>query len=184
MRFSAIILAFFVACFLLAIVPAGVSACSCAHTPSPAEATEKADAVFAGEVIGISDEKDATGFVSKTVHIQVNSVWKGPSQAVFKIATGAGGGDCGYDFTLGKSYLVYAYKKGEIYSTNICSRTQLIEQAGEDLSVLGKGDAPAVDKASESGSSSVFAKVVLFAVAVGLVAVNLLFLQKQRKKIR
>lgn len=184
MRFSGIVLVCIAAFLMLPFMPKSVFACSCATAPTAAEAIEKADSVFAGEVIGISDDQDEKGFPAKLVHIQASSIWKGPSQTVMNISTSAGGASCGYDFSLGKSYLVYAYKTGDGYKTDICTRTQLLEKAKEDLSVLGQGAAPASDEATESNPTSVVTKIILFAVALGLIAVNLMFLQKQRKKIR
>jgi protocatechuate 3,4-dioxygenase beta subunit len=50
------------------------------------------------------------------------------------IQTGRGGGDCGYDFQVGKEYIVFAYDSGnENLGTGICSPTRPIEQATEDL---------------------------------------------------
>jgi hypothetical protein len=43
---------------------------------------------------------------------------------------------CGYEFQLNNEYLVYAYDyNGSIY-TNICTRTNLLEYANEDLDYL------------------------------------------------
>ena len=71
------------------------------------------------------------------------------------VRTGFGGGDCGFQFTIGESYLIYAkdeYKikynedklkrskkevKG-IFRTNICYRTKSISKATEELSHLRK----------------------------------------------
>jgi hypothetical protein len=58
----------------------------------------------------------------------------------FVIETGIGGGDCGYRFEPGKSYLVYAWHEdsGEL-STNICSSTSLLDDAPTELRLL-RGD--------------------------------------------
>ncbi len=58
---------------------------------------------------------------------------------VVEVATGSGGGDCGYRFAIGKRYLVYARKwppSGSGLTTGICSRTRPIEEAGEDIKYL------------------------------------------------
>ncbi|HEX4231286.1 MAG TPA: hypothetical protein VHZ07_21630 [Bryobacteraceae bacterium] len=47
-------------------------------------------------------------------------------------------GDCGYDFQLGETYLVYADdEEGENYFlTSSCMRTKRLPEAGEDLAYL------------------------------------------------
>ena len=55
---------------------------------------------------------------------------------IVEVATGSGGGDCGYRFAIGKRYLVYARKwppSGSGLTTGICSRTRQIEEADEDI---------------------------------------------------
>ena len=49
------------------------------------------------------------------------------------VDTGSGGGDCGFNFAVGSTYLVFAHRqptKGRL-STGICSRTSLASWAGE-----------------------------------------------------
>jgi hypothetical protein len=50
--------------------------------------------------------------------------------------TGNGGGDCGYPFKVGQSYLVYAYEKSNKLHASLCSRTRLLSEASEDLLYL------------------------------------------------
>ena len=47
-------------------------------------------------------------------------------------------GDCGYDFQVGETYLVYASgdEETDILSTGYCSRTKRLTDAGEDLAYL------------------------------------------------
>ena len=58
-----------------------------------------------------------------------------------KIFTGANSAGCGFDFVVGKTYVIYAYMNeiGELW-TNICTRTVSLEQAGEDLIFLEQKD--------------------------------------------
>jgi hypothetical protein len=53
-----------------------------------------------------------------------------------ELTTGAGGGDCGYDFVQGRRYLVYAGDYGRGLETGMCHRTRPLERAGEDLKYL------------------------------------------------
>jgi hypothetical protein len=53
------------------------------------------------------------------------------------VDTGTGGGDCGYAFQEGETYLIYARgDKAGRYSTGICDRTRRISEAAEDLDYL------------------------------------------------
>lgn len=73
----------------------------------------------------------------------------------FTIRTGFGGGDCGVEFKIGESYLIYAYSESSvvyteeklgrseeelrgIYNTNICTRTHLRRYRKEDMAYLVK----------------------------------------------
>jgi len=49
-----------------------------------------------------------------------------------------GGGDCGYDFKVGQSYLVYAHreKDSQTLVATICSRTRPLDEASEDLAYI------------------------------------------------
>jgi hypothetical protein len=74
--------------------------------------------------------------------------YRGDKQKPMRLSTGLGGGDCGFDFEVGKEYLVYAFKDetGEL-STNICTRTTRLEKSSENLAYpSGKRVAPAANK--------------------------------------
>jgi len=64
-------------------------------------------------------------------------IWKGDRSAVSEIYTGANSAICGYEFQVGETYVIYAYKgdNGRLH-TNICTRTAPVEAAGEDLKYL------------------------------------------------
>src|SRR5689334_14763519 len=63
-----------------------------------------------------------------------------PADAI--VETGMGGGDCGYWFEKGKSYLVVAWKEDNgSLSTGICSGTTPLVNAGAELRVL-RGEPP------------------------------------------
>ncbi|HSI34441.1 MAG: hypothetical protein ACAI43_23390 [Phycisphaerae bacterium] len=121
---------------LSAAVPAAL-ACKCAPPPPPAEAMGKCDAVFLGKVTAV--ERGDRGI---RVTIAVEKSWKGDARAELVVTTGMGGGDCGYGFQQGKSYVVYAYARDTGLSTGTCSRTCHIDDAGEDLKALGEGKKP------------------------------------------
>lgn len=70
----------------------------------------------------------------------------GPGQQEVEIATGLGGGDCGFAFQVGADYVVYAYRNSEgRLETGICSRTRLLSQAAEDVEYIrSMANAPAL----------------------------------------
>lgn len=61
------------------------------------------------------------------------------------VVTGLGEGDCGFDFETGKKYLIYANRTpADSFSTDICSGTTALEEAGPALRLL-RGEAPTAE---------------------------------------
>lgn len=121
-----------------------VLACSCIAERPVCEAFGGADAVFVGKVIGSKQQRktnydgvDETWDVGE-IYFEIEEAFSGVKKGDrVTIHSGTGGGDCGYWFKRGKTYLIYGFgddKKG--FSTNICSRTREISGAGEDLEFL------------------------------------------------
>jgi hypothetical protein len=81
-------------------------------------------------------------------------LYRGAERREFIVTTGLGGGDCGYHFTPGKSYLVAAGAEdsGEL-ETGICSGTEPLEDAATELRML-RDEPPtpedAADRANEA----------------------------------
>ncbi len=123
--------------FLIASITYGCS-CDLPTNQSPKkqvkEALAKSKAVFLGKVISINRIN-----YSSEVTIEVIKSWKHIKTKKVVIYTGVGSGDCGYLFEIGKSYLVYAYGDLNGLETNICQRTTELEDARNDLKILGKG---------------------------------------------
>jgi len=103
-------------------------------------ARKQSRAIFSGRVLEVT-ENPQTYFV--VVKFRIERLWKGNLSDEVTIITGHGGGDCGYRFEVGESYLVYAYGSDENrLGTNICQRTKKLSDAREDLRILGKGKVP------------------------------------------
>jgi len=142
-------------------------ACSCVGPSSTCNAAGSSAAVFTGTLVGIADPLPSApgafageprtarrvgGFRApaprplRTIRIQVGQALSGiaPGQKEVEIATGMGGGDCGYPFQAGADYVVYAYQNAEgRLETGICSRTRPTAQAAEDLQYFRlKANAP------------------------------------------
>lgn len=131
----------------LGLMFAGLSlsacACSCGPETDALLAMEQADAVFAGRIVGLAlipDEDPAIGvsFETLKVTVAVHSLWKGEALEETILFTGYTCCVCGFLFQLGEEYLIYATADDDgTLRTSICSRTQLLASASEDLVVLG-----------------------------------------------
>jgi len=107
--------------------------CDCAPPPSPEDAYSSADVVFSGQVTNIIEDWNN---LLKEVSIDVYDVWKGTIQNQVIILTGIDDGICGYNFEVNEEYLIYGNYSGDFIWTNICTRTNLLENAEEDLDYL------------------------------------------------
>jgi hypothetical protein len=119
-------------------------ACSCMAPRPPAEARDEADAVFTGTVTGIlqqpvQENSDQPFLVS----FLVSQSWKGANGAELSVLTSGSSASCGYSFNQGGQYIVYATMQDGRLHTSLCSRTNALDQAAEDLAVLGQGSVPA-----------------------------------------
>ncbi|WP_167568741.1 hypothetical protein [Brevibacillus migulae] len=129
-------------------MPSRTYACSCVQLPDVQEALAKAEAVFAGKVIQINEPKpNGQGILSSsdpvTVTFEVTQTWKGDTQKQVRVQTALDSASCGYEFTLNEAYVVYTYKNEQgVLETNICTRTNTLTAASEDLGVLGIGKQP------------------------------------------
>lgn len=123
---------------VLLLVPSRADACSCVAGLPICQTFWQADAVFAGEVLSIDPLPEGAdpGFSRKRVRFRVQQTWRGEVEGEVEIRTGAGGGDCGYRFEKGETYLVYAQEHGGLLSTSICSRTKKLGTAREDLQYI------------------------------------------------
>lgn len=88
--------------------------------------------VFQGTVVGIE-----TIGMRRHVSFSADRYWASAVSRDVMVETGLGDGDCGYDFQVGREYLVFAddYRNGGWY-TNICSLTT--QNAAGYIGSLGK----------------------------------------------
>lgn len=138
------IVAFALIAIMLAVTSA--AACSCAGGSSPCQEYGRASVVFVGTPIAVrtvarpasADRDDLDYWAPRTFKFSIETAFLGITPAETEVSTGLGGGDCGYDFKIGKSYVVYAYKSGKTgrLVTSICSRTNPFENANEDIEFL------------------------------------------------
>jgi hypothetical protein len=101
-------------------------ACSCA-ADTPEGYAKRADVVFTGIVrhVGGGDPDDGTqGDDSLKVRFRVKKVYKGKAKRASTVRTNESSAACGYGFSEGKRYTVFAQKKHGKLSTNLCSGTK------------------------------------------------------------
>jgi hypothetical protein len=123
---------------LFSALPAPAAACTCVGPNPTCQAVWTTPDIFVGQVLAIESPADAQPFLRRRVRIRSTEVFRGGVSGEVDVWTGLGGGDCGYDFKVGETYLVYAYRDATTnrISTGICSNTQKLATAGADLAYL------------------------------------------------
>lgn len=124
-------------------LPCDAGFCSCVGPQDVATAVQLAGAVFVGRVVSVRDTRVGDGsahgpWPMRRVTLRVKRAWKGAETQDVVVLTGRGGGDCGFPFERGKTYLVYAHRmdSGGL-GAGICGRTASLQRAAEDLEELG-----------------------------------------------
>ncbi|MCA1618495.1 MAG: carboxypeptidase regulatory-like domain-containing protein [Acidobacteria bacterium] len=118
--------------------------CTCMMPGPPCQAFGEASAVFVGTVTGVVSKPlkssaggEGPGWATRTFKFAVAEAFSGVEGTTAEVSTGFGGGDCGYTFVKGTSYIVYASRsKDGTLGTGICSRTRPALGATEDLAFL------------------------------------------------
>jgi hypothetical protein len=127
------------ACVIL--TPARAEACTCAGPRSACEALPTVGAVFAGEVMDIVDLDPKTpGLSSRRVRLKVLEAFAGiefGDAGDVEVYTTGNSAACGYPFTRGGRYLVFAYETPDgMLSVSICSPTRHMGGLNGDLKYL------------------------------------------------
>ncbi len=124
--------------------------CSCFGTETVKQAFRASDVVIYGEVISIGKHNlskelhygDTIEWFTNEVTIKVTTNLKNGSAEFVTVYTGMGDGDCGFNFQIGKSYLLYANNETqdgeELLRTNICTRTAEVTSDLDELTTLKK----------------------------------------------
>jgi hypothetical protein len=119
---------------LAGLVPGDAEACTCLRPGAPCEAYWEVDAVFVGKVTSIAGSSGRL-MAGRAVTFAVLESLKGDVGKEAVVRTGSGGGDCGYGFREGVTYVVYATRSRDVgaLSTNICTRTRPVDTGGDDI---------------------------------------------------
>ncbi len=119
---------------------ASAEACSCVGAGPACEAYWKSSAVFVGRVTSVAPAKGGPGpramLRSRRVTLEIVEAFSGVKGKTIDVLTGSGGGDCGFPFKQGASYIVYG-STGEADGSllvSACSRTAALPAAAGDLS--------------------------------------------------
>jgi len=128
--------------------PASAYACSCEEPGTPTEERDESTSVFAGVVVRVDTLMTQQGYEAIHVLFEVQRIWKGPDSTAVLVRTTACSGLCGYFFQVGETYLVYTFVDSETGAlwTNICTRTNVLRDATEDLMALGEGRRVAIEE--------------------------------------
>ena len=127
--------------------------CSCVPSGTPCRAFSGDAAIFVGTVRARHDAAiavntapvgatgtDATREYGYDFTLSIDQVLKGidggrTTEVIVRTARNTAA--CGFPFSVGGSYLVYAYRDGNgLYRASLCSRTRPLEQAKDDLILL------------------------------------------------
>lgn len=133
-----------------------VYACSCATYPDIKNELDSRSVVFAGEVSSIETVGRNDGLVSSAdpvlVTFEVSKVWKGSIEKETVVRTVRDEASCGYTFSLGSSYLVFADEDGGVVRTGLCSGTQPLTDTGvQQLDDLVRSYDPQEDRQGTDG---------------------------------
>jgi hypothetical protein len=119
-------------CWLLfvALRPTDAAACEC-YGPANAREAYSASVIFQGRVTRITLRPqqwviDDLYQDRAEVEFEVSRVWRGDVGQTAVITTGLGGGDCGYEFNVGWSYVVPDDPRRGVMSTGLCSGVELL----------------------------------------------------------
>jgi hypothetical protein len=173
--------------FMTIFIPSTVYACSCALTPTVEAQFIRSEAVFAGRVVEVKEQRNLNGSMTKAALFEVSRIWKGGSESQIIIHTGSGGGDCGYHFEEGKEYLVYAhpsnmYGDKELLVTIICDRTNALAGVQEDLAILGEGKVPTVQVNLEDELDRMHPYVWVTVIVIAIIGLMIFFVWLKVRK--
>lgn len=101
---------------------------------TPQKEFELAQAVFVGKVIGIKESpRDKDNRSTASVTFQVSKAWKRDLDLNLTLTNTTEG--CVNGFKEDEEWLIYAYRNedGTLYNLCCCTRSTLLERAGEDM---------------------------------------------------
>lgn len=187
---------------MLLASPKAAQACSCAVPPTAPIAVSQVNAVFVGEVVSVVDQQTLLSPLidevrywlgvpyysalnpsyGNLVTFNVQTSWKGITTTTAEVRTGYGGGDCGYLFSVGAQYVVYARGATDELRTGICGRTDAVTstRGQEDLRYLNS--LPALPLTPAPSGLSLWLGVAVLVIVLVVIAVTSLVIILHRRK--
>lgn len=178
---------FLVLSIMTIFIPSNVYACSCARPQTVEAQFSRSEAVFAGRVLEVKEQRNLNGSMTKAALFEISHIWKGGPESQIIIHTGSGDGDCGFNFEKGKEYLVYAqpsamYGSKELLITIICDRTNELDHAQEDLAVLGEGKIPTELVNLEGDLYRIHPYIWVTMIGIAVIGTTLFFVRRKARK--
>jgi hypothetical protein len=139
-----IIFSIFFSAFIIAATASDIFACSCFQPEGVPiekqvkEAYDKSASVFVGQVVDVTKKTD-----SNLIKFRVEKSWNNKFQKEITVSTPGNSAMCGYEFQVGKKYLVYASDENGKFSTYLCTRTASAA-SNKDIAVLNKIKKPKI----------------------------------------
>ena len=150
-----------------------------------AQQAARADVVFGGTVTVIEPPITGLTFSSAdpmSIRFSVDAVYKGDATRTYWVSSARSGASCGFEFLVGKRYMVFARMSGDRVETDLCSGTL---QGGLDPAsvALPAGHAPREDPPSTALIVVIVVIVVTFATAA-VAALGAAYRRKRRTTLR
>ena len=99
--------------------------------------------VGAANLFGAEEPEFSPRWYGLAVTLEVSQIWKGDIASPIVVLTARGGGDCGFPFCVGESYVVYLRPyRPDWPDTDLCTRTRAAGKAEGDFAILGPGMTP------------------------------------------
>lgn len=146
----AVILALFLSVFAVSVSPA--HACSCASRGPACQAFWETAAVFDATVLNIEPaRRDEAISPDRTVQIteymvklDVRQSWKGVAAGLVEVVTSGEESSCGFDFKIGRRYLVFAHRRisNGPFNVSLCSLTREFDGTGDAADFLASLTGP------------------------------------------
>lgn len=123
----------------LVLAPAAF-ACSCGETTAK-ENFANAAAVLTGKVMKLEVVREQDGVSTIEAQVRVIESRKGGfvTSEVLTFVTDDGCCYCSFEYRIGATYLLYAYRAGDRWSTSSCTRSEIVGrgETNKDLKELG-----------------------------------------------
>ncbi|MGH2776123.1 MAG: hypothetical protein ACRDJT_11935 [Actinomycetota bacterium] len=130
-------------------------ACTCGAPLPFAKAVKEADAVFAGVVTSLEQTSGERAFLGSTPYgnfaytFTVDEVVAGEVGPTIEVNAHSSGASCGLKFQKAARYIVFAYEGRGRLETNMCSRTERVNQT-----VAFGGKAPLGETRAETSADA------------------------------